>query len=91
MKERGKKWVDPKKGFVIHPDMGEALRNYRPGEDSIKGVFQARDRAVQEGQQYWNTDHDDEMAQTARERSQDAGLIGSGWRYPEVKRRKKRG
>ena len=91
MSKEGNKWVDPKKGFIIHPDIQEGLRNYQPGSGGIKAVFEARDEAVASGEEYWNTDHDAEMAQTARERSQDAGKIAQGWEFPGVKRRKKDG
>ena len=69
------KWVDTKKAFVVHPDMQEALMNYNPSRSSFKDCFNARDEAVEAGEEYWETDHDVEMAETARERS----------RHPEFK------
>lgn len=66
-----KKWLDPDKAFVVHPDMQEAMMDYNPSRDSFKEVFEARDEAVEDGEVYWNDDHDDEMAETARNRSKD--------------------
>lgn len=83
------KYVDPDKGFIIHPDMGNALRNYK-GKETIAEVLEERDEAVAEGDEYWNTDHDAEMLETARNRSRDAGLIGDGWEYPDPPRRRKK-
>lgn len=69
MKERGKRWIDPEKKFVIHPDMLEAFRGYDGKKDAFKETFEARDEAVKRGEIYWNTDHDSEMKSTAEERS----------------------
>lgn len=82
------KWVDPEKAFVVHPDMGRALRDYRPDGDSLGEVFEWRDQMASSGEEYWNTDHDDEMRETAENRSKDAGIITSGWRFPSRKKRR---
>lgn len=67
--DRGKpgKWVSEKE-FVVHPDMREALMNYRP-DKKFDHVFERRDKLVDKGVIYWNDIHDDEMKDTARQRS----------------------
>lgn len=80
--KRGK-WVDTDKAFVIHPDMQEALMNYRPGGDSIKECFEERKKKIDAGEPYHNSDHDVEMAETARLRSQ-----SPDFRWPKRKKRR---
>lgn len=63
------KFVDPKKKFVVHPDMGAALSQYDGTDAALKNCFLNRDEAVNNGQAYWETDHDFEMSETAEERS----------------------
>jgi len=63
------KWVDDDKAFVVHPDMRDALMDYHPDRNSFKDAFDARNKAVENGEVYWNTDHDDEMKSTAEERT----------------------
>ena len=64
------KWVDTSKAFVIHPDMQEALMNYDPNGNSIQDCFDERKKKIEAGEEYHNSDHDVEMAETARLRSQ---------------------
>lgn len=79
MKER--KYVDPEKAFVVHPDIADQFTTYDGNPDHFKEVFRKRDKLVEEGEVYWNTEHDVEMAETARERSQQPG-----WEYPQRKK-----
>ena len=65
------KWLDSTKAFVVHPDIQYALMNYHP-DYGFKGVFRDRDKAVEAGEVYWETDHDAEMRETAYERSRRA-------------------
>ena len=69
------KWIDTQKKFVIHQDILEGLMHYEPDNNSLKDVFEGRDKMTQEGQEYWNTDHDEEMRQTAEELSKDPEFI----------------
>lgn len=81
MKENKNKWVDPQKTFVVHEDILTAFQGYDGDPDHFKKVFKERDEAIANGEVYWNTDHDVEMAETARERSQQPG-----WEYPRRKK-----
>jgi hypothetical protein len=85
-KKQGK-YVDPERAFVVHPDITRAFLGYDGTEDYFKKVFQERDERVLNGEYYWNTDHDEQFARTARERSQDAELISLGWSFPERKKK----
>ena len=78
----GNKYVDDDH-FVIHPDMSYARRTYDGTPRSYAVAMEIRDEMVAEGEPYWNTDHDVEMAETARERTQTASA--SDWRYHQVK------
>jgi len=82
---KGGRWAGDKQ-FVVHKDIQEALQNYSPGGDSFKEVFAQRDQYVEDGVIYWNTDHDTEMAETAKERTQRAAT--KGWRFPSSKKKK---
>lgn len=79
MKER--KYVDPEKAFIVHPDIADAFTEYDGDPDHFKKVFKERDEAIANGEYYWNTEHDVEMAETARIRSQQPG-----WEYPVRKK-----
>lgn len=81
------KYVDPEKAFVVHPDITEAFMNYNGTEDPFKAVFAARQAALDRGEVYWNTDHDEQFRQTARERSMDAEIIAAGWTFHERKKK----
>lgn len=73
MKE-GKKYLNIRKSFCIHPDIQEAFKNYKGknAPNPFKQVFKERDKIIADdpNDTYWNTDHDVEMLETARERSQ---------------------
>lgn len=72
--------------FVVHGDNVEALKAYRAGDkEAFKKMGAKRDELHDAGLPYWNTDHDDEMTQTADERTHNA-VIG-GWQF----RRRKSG
>lgn len=81
MVERKRKWVDPDKAFVIHPDMQDALMNYDGTGRTIREVFDERDRRVADGETYHNDLHDEEMLETAEERTKLAAA--KGWKYPK--------
>lgn len=71
--KRGKRFVDPNKVFVVHPDMGFALKNYNGDRETISKVFKERDELVEKGEKYWNDLHDQEFLETAWERSHNPG------------------
>lgn len=73
------KYVNPERAFVIHPDITDAFMGYDGSKDYFKTVFKTRDELLAKGEVYWNTDHDRQLLDTARENTMDAGLIGSGW------------
>ncbi len=78
----GERFANIKKLFVVHPDMVDAFRNYRPGgENTIKKAIRARRELTQEDPDavYWNADHDVEMAETARQRTIDEAMMGNKW------------
>jgi len=68
--ERGKKFVDADK-FVIHPDQKEWLKNYSGDPRELEAMFRLRSEALQAGVDFWNTDHDAEMKETARDRNKE--------------------
>ena len=78
--------VDPSEEFVVHPDMIGTIKSYRNGN---KKAFQEmgvqRDIKLQHGEIYWNPDHDEEMKETAEERTKSASA--RGWKWPEKKKR----
>ena len=62
--------VDSEKEFIVHPDMIETLRKYREGnKNAFKEMFKERAKLTDEGKKFWNDTHDNEMRQTADERS----------------------
>lgn len=74
------KLADPKKKFIIHEDMLQGFSEYRAGDKSaIRKVMERRQPLKEHGEIYWNTDHDEEMAQTAKERTDNA--VASGWKF----------
>lgn len=81
------KYVDPEKAFVVHPDITRAFLGYDGTDGYFKQVFEERDQKILSGEYYWNTDHDTQMAQTARERSQDAAAITSGFTWFDRKKK----
>jgi len=72
MKE-GKKYAK-NEDFVIHPDIRDATKNYN-GKDTFKDAFAKRDELLEGGEPFWNTDHDEEMLETARERTDNFSKI----------------
>lgn len=67
--KRGK-WLS-RKEFMVHPDMQEALMNYHPSRNSFTDVFKKRDEQALMGEVYWDTSHDDEMRDTAIQRTRE--------------------
>jgi len=87
-KKTGNYLVNPRKAFVIHEDNIVALQEYRKGnKQAFKEMVEKRNALAEEGIPYWNTDHDAEMVEWAKERTDNAVI--RGWKFPTVKRRKK--
>lgn len=79
------KLVDPNKKFVIHPDMLRGFFEYRKGnKKAIQEVMDRRRPLKENGEIYWNTDHDAELKQTAIERTLNA--VNLGWIYKSKKK-----
>ena len=78
----GRKYVE-RKHFVIHPDTETAFKNYDGTPRSFKVMGEIREELIAEGEQYYDNDHDREMAETARERTILAQT--KGWHYPSVR------
>lgn len=86
-KKKGK-LADPKKEFVIHPDMVEVFQEYRKGDkQAFNKMGKKRQEKLDQGETYWNTDHDAEMLQTAKERTDNVTVLG--WIWPRHQKRKK--
>lgn len=83
MERKGKRFTD-EKTFVVHPDMKDALQNYRPNGTAIKDVFAEREKAILRGDKYHNDEHDEEMLETAKNRTDNA--VANGWRFPYSKK-----
>lgn len=74
-------FVDPNTDFVVHPDMITTFKEYRKGnKNAFAEMFTKRSQTIAKGEAYWNTDHDQEMAETARERTKSATI--KGWKFP---------
>ena len=81
------KLADPNKKFMVHPDMLQGFAEYRKGnKKAIQEVMVRRKPLKEHGEIYWSTDHDEEMAQTAVERTLNA--LNLGWVYPRPKKQK---
>lgn len=79
-------FADPATEFVIHPDMIETFQNYRKGDKrAFIKLSEQRNQKLASGVIYWNADHDEEMAETAKERTDTA--ISKGWRFPKLFKR----
>lgn len=79
------KLVDPKKKFVIHPDMLRGFFEYRKGnKNAIQEVMDRRRPLKENGEIYWSTDHDAELKQTAIERTLNA--VNLGWMYKKKRK-----
>lgn len=78
--------ADTSEEFVVHPDTTDALRSYRKGnKKAFQEMSTKRDIKLQHGEIYWNPDHDEEMKETAVERTQSA--VAKGWKWPLKKTR----
>lgn len=74
-------FVDGNKKFVIHPDMEPTFARYRKGDkDAFKDMGDDRNAILSLGDTYHNVDHDREMLNTARERTNDS--VKWGWKFP---------
>jgi hypothetical protein len=68
-----KKYADPKKHFVVHPDMIEAYKGYDGTNNTMEQVFARRQEKVERGETFHNTLHDEEMLETAALRTKRTG------------------
>lgn len=77
--------ADPDKEFMVHPDMPEVFKNYRSGDKkAFQKMQKKRNEQIESGEIYWNTDHDEEMLETAKERTNN--VIALGWIWPKKKK-----
>ena len=82
----GEHYVNLQTTFVVHPDMIRTFREYAKGNlNAFQEMAERRGDLIAQGILYHNTDHDDEMFQTAKERTETA--LANGWVWPG--RRKK--
>lgn len=72
---------------VIHPDITYATRHYDGTGKSFEECMELRRQARAEGREYWQSDWDLQLAQTAEERTKCAA--SKGWRFPKVGERRK--
>lgn len=77
MPERKYKYADPNKMTVIHPDQQQWVMNYHGKGTDIHELFERRSQALQAGEKFWNDIHDQEMKETAEERSKKGGNNGT--------------
>lgn len=76
------KLVNTEEEFVVHPDNMKALDEYRRGnKDAYKQLLDERAEKTKRGEKYWSTDHDEEMKQTAEERTNNE--IMKGRKFPK--------
>jgi hypothetical protein len=68
-RDKGRRYIDPKRTWCVHPDMLSAFHNYNGTDDSFKEVMKVRREKTEKGEPYWDTTHDREMAETAELRS----------------------
>ena len=93
MNERGAKYVPPEikddnlEPFVVHPDVTYATKNYDGSRRSFKKMREIRAEARAKAEEYWESDHDEEMRETAKVNTHKASA--SGWRFPKIGRREK--
>jgi hypothetical protein len=77
--------IDPESNFVVHPDVIVAMHEYGALKgQAFENMASARNQMIEEGIDYWNTDHDAEMYETAVERTNQA--VCNGWHYPGIGR-----
>lgn len=84
-KKKKGKLADVRKEFVIHEDMVEVFEEYRKGDkQAFNKMGKKRQEKLERGEVYWNTDHDDEMLETAKERTDNVTALG--WIWPKRKK-----
>lgn len=84
----GERWIDTTKVFTVHPDVAKALKKYKPGsKDSLDKMFEDRNQILEQGDEYWNSLHDAEFAETAEENTDIAAA--RGWRFPQRPKKKR--
>ncbi len=65
---------------IIHPDVRQAIRDYREGhKDSFNKMLKERDSKLEDQIVYWNTDFDRQMLAIAIRNTQKR--TKEGWRY----------
>lgn len=83
--KKKKGFADPKTEFVVHEDMIDVFKKYRNGDKkAFQKMSEERTAKLQSGIIYWNPDHDEEMLETAQERTKKATLLG--WIFPPKKK-----
>ncbi len=75
---------DNLEAFVVHPDIIVATRNYDGTPRSFRLCMELREETVKSKGVWWNAEHDEELKETARERTQAAAA--KGWKFPKVGR-----
>jgi hypothetical protein len=80
IERKGKRFVDPQEKFVVHEDMLDFFRNYQQGKSFQEQVGEKRDEKLKNGEPFHNPDHDEEMKETARNRTDNATC--TGWVFP---------
>lgn len=88
MAERKRQTIKRDKSFTIHPDMLDFYQGYKRGGPTMDDISDARDKKLEDGQPFWNTDHDEELRETAKENTDNA-ITGRGWGFPRRRRRGK--
>lgn len=79
-------FLDPATDFVVHPDMIDTFEKYRSGNaNAFQEMFVARTIALSQGEKYHNDLHDEEMLESAEQRTEQAAA--KGWQFPGRRRR----
>lgn len=79
------KFVSPDK-FVIHPDVRDLTQSYKGDPQHFKKGFEKRDELLAQGEPFWDTSHDEEMLETARENT-DNFIAKTGKKFPQRRKR----
>lgn len=78
--EKGNKYVDSEKAFIVHPNVLEAYLNYNGDPDEFL-------RQLKEGKHGHNDEYDEYMRQIAADRTIAQAILG--WEWEPSKKRKK--
>lgn len=82
--ERKRRRVKRGDSFTVHEDMLDFYKGYGRGGPSMEEIGRRRNQKLKEGDAFWNTDHDEEMKETARNNTDNA--VCKGWKFPRRKR-----